>query len=211
VEALIEWLAVDLRPLPAGAVTRRLVVPTIVGVVVSVVMVWATLGYRPDMLQAVATAVFWVKLGYTLALAGLSLWALERLGRPATPAAERVIWLAAPVAVVGALCAAQLTPMAGDQRLSALMGTTALVCPWRILLFSAPPFLALLWAMRGLAPTSLRATGAVLGLCAGGFGAGAYALACTESTIPFLGAWYSLAILGLSLVGCMTAPWTLRW
>ena len=174
-------------------------------------MVGATLGYRPDMLLAMGAAMFWVKLAYTLALGGVSLWVLERLARPATAAAGRMLWLALPVVVLAALCAAQLASTSGKQRLSMLMGATAAVCPWRILLFSAPPFLALVWSMRRFAPTNLRVTGAVLGLCAGGLGAGAYALACTESTVLFLGAWYSLAILGVSLVGGVTAPWILRW
>jgi hypothetical protein len=54
-------------------------------------------------------------------------------------------------------------------------------------------------------------TGAVLGVCAGGLGAAAYALACTESAAPFLATWYNLAIVGVALIGYLAAPWALRW
>ena len=174
-------------------------------------MVAATLGFRPDFPDAIATPMFWVKLAYTLALGSLSLWSLERLARPATSAIDRFQWLAAPAGLVAILCAAQLDDAAPGERLSLLMGATAAVCPWRILLFSIPPFLALVWAIRGLAPANLRLTGALLGLCAGGLGAAAYALACTESTAPFLAAWYSLAMVGVSAIGFATAPKLLRW
>jgi hypothetical protein len=195
----------------SNTVGRRLAFSATVGALLSVAMVAEALGFRPDMPLAIRTAMFWVKLAYASALAGISLWALERLSRPATPASKRLLWLSLPVVVMASLCVMQLANRSGDQRLSMLMGATASVCPWRILLFSGPPFLALVWSMRGLAPTSLRRTGAVLGLCAGGLGAGAYALACTESTVLFLGAWYSLAILGVALVGWAIAPWILRW
>jgi len=91
------------------------------------------------------------------------------------------------------------------------MGDTAAVCPWRILAFSAPPFLALVSAVRGLAPTSPRVAGSVVGVCAGGLGAAAYALACPEAAAPFLATWYSLSIVGAALIGCLAAPWALRW
>lgn len=210
-EVLIARLTADLRPVARHAVGRRLVVRASIGVTASVALVVATLGLRPDFPGALATPMFWVKLGYTLALGLVSLWALERLSRPATPARRRMQWLAVPLVVVAGLGAWQLGEVAGDERLSVLMGATAAVCPWRILLFSVPPFLALVWAIRGLAPGNVRLAGAVLGLCAGGLGAAAYALACTESTAPFLAAWYTLAIAGVSAIGFATAPWVLRW
>jgi hypothetical protein len=211
VQALIEQLAADLRPAPRHAVARRLLAPAGASVIVSVVLVGATLGFRPDMATALATPVFWMKLTYALSLGLLSLWALERLSRPAAPAGRRALWLLAPVAMVAALCAWQLAETPKDETVSVLMGATAAVCPWRILAFSTPPFLGLIWSVRGLAPTHIRATGAVLGLCAGGLGAAAYALACAEATIPFLAAWYSLGILGVACIGFAAAPWALRW
>ncbi|HWD67595.1 MAG TPA: DUF1109 domain-containing protein [Caulobacteraceae bacterium] len=210
-ESLIERLAAQLRPTPRRAVARRLAGLAGAGVIVSVVLVGLTLGFRPDLPSALGTPMFWTKLAYTLALGGISIWALERLSRPATPARERMLWLLAPVGVVLALCTGQLAGAPGGDRMPLVMGDTAAVCPWRILTFSAPPFLALVWAVRGLAPTSPRVTGAVLGVCAGGLGAAAYALACTESAAPFLATWYNLAIVGVALIGYLAAPWALRW
>lgn len=174
-------------------------------------LVVLTLGLRPDLDQATQTAMFWTKLAYPLTLGGVAIWALERLSRPLTPAGRRVVWLVAPVALVLALCVGQLEQAPTARRLPLLMGGTAAVCPWRILVFSTPPFLALVWAVRGLAPTSIRFTGAILGVCAGGFGAAAYALSCTETTAPFLATWYSLGIIGVAAIGSLSAPWALRW
>ncbi len=210
-EVLIDQLAADLRPVPRRAVARRLAARASLGMIASVALVAATLGFRPDFPGALATPMFWVKLGYTLALGLVSLWALERLSRPATPARRRLRWLAVPVVLVVGLGVWHIGRAAGDQRLPVLVGATAALCPWRILAFSAPPFAALVPAVRGLAPCNIRLAGAVLGLCAGGLGAAAYALACTESGAPFLAAWYTLAIAGASAIGFLTAPWALRW
>ena len=210
-EALIERLARRLRPIPRGAVARRLTALAALGAAVSVVLVAATLGFRPDLASAVTTTMFWVKLCYTLALAGLSIWSLERLARPAATAWERLQWLALPVGAVLVLGAGQLAEAPASGRLALVLGSTAAVCPWRILAFSSPPFLALIWAVRGLAPDCPRLAGAIVGLGAGGLGAAAYALACTETAAPFLGIWYSSAIMGLALAGVIVAPLVLRW
>jgi hypothetical protein len=210
-DSLIERLAARLEPISRHAVARRLVVPAAAGILVSVILVGSTLGFRPDMSRALGTAMFWTKLGYTLALGALAVWALERLSRPETPARERVLWLLAPVAFVLLICGVQLALAPGEDRVALVMGSTAALCPWRILVFSAPPFIALTWAIRGLAPRSIRLAGAILGLCAGALGAAAYALACTEATAPFLATWYSLGIVGVAVVGSLTAPWSLRW
>jgi len=91
------------------------------------------------------------------------------------------------------------------------MGQSARVCPWRILFFALPPLAGLVWAMRGLAPTRLRQAGAAIGLAAGGAGAFIYALACTESTAPFLAIWYTLGMAACAALGWALGPLVLRW
>jgi hypothetical protein len=65
--------------------------------------------------------------------------------------------------------------------------------------------------MRGLAPTRLRETGAVIGLAAGGAGAFAYAWHCTETGAPFLAVWYTVGIALAALLGWLAGPRVLRW
>lgn len=211
VDALIEALVADARPLRGSPVARRLLAPLFLGELVSIILVGTTLGYRADLAQTLGAPIFWIKLGYVLALGVISLWGLERLARPAAPADDRLQWLLAPIATLLVICAAQLEPLSDGDAYRLMRGATAAVCPVRIVAFSTPPFLALIWAVRGLAPMRLRVTGALLGLSAGGFGAAAYALACGEPAVLFLAAWYGLGILTVSAIGWVVGPAALRW
>lgn len=211
-EALILRLSGDLAPAPRGAVARRLGLGLGAGALVSLGLVTAGLGLRPDMAQAMGGAMFWTKLAYVLALGGVAAWACERLARPAgAGAGRRIAWLLAPAAPVVALAAWRLADAPAAVRVPMLMGASAAVCPWTILAVSLPPLAGLFWAARGLAPTRLALTGLMLGLAAGGIGAGAYALHCPEATLPFLAVWYSLGIAACGLLGAVAGPRLLRW
>jgi hypothetical protein len=74
-----------------------------------------------------------------------------------------------------------------------------------------PAFVAVLWAMKGLAPTRLRLAGAGAGLLAGALGALVYTLHCPELAAPFLGVWYVLGILIPAAFGAVVGPRVLRW
>ena len=95
-----------------------------------------TLGLRPDMMQAMEERMFWVKFAYTLGLAGLAVWACERLARPAGQARGRLLWLIAPVAILGTVAAWQLAMAPAPMRMPMLMGGSSSVCPWCIVAFS---------------------------------------------------------------------------
>jgi hypothetical protein len=92
-----------------------------------------------------------------------------------------------------------------------IMGASAMLCPWRVLAAAAPTFVALIWALRGLAPTRPRLAGAAAGLAAGGVGAAAYALSCPETGAPFLAIWYSLGMILPCGIGLLLGPRLLRW
>lgn len=208
---LIGRLSQDLRPVARLAVARRLLIGVSAGAAVSALLTTLTLGLRPDMAQAVAERIFWVKFAYTLALAGLAVWGCERLARPAGTAGRRLPWILAPVLAVVAMAAWQLVQAPASDRMPMVMGGSFKACPWCIVAFSLPPLAGMVWALRGMAPTRLRLTGAVTGLAAGGAGAAAYALHCTESTMPFLAVWYSLGVVLSGAVGWLVAPRLLRW
>jgi hypothetical protein len=98
-----------------------------------------------------------------------------------------------------------------QDRAHLLLGTTAAVCPFLITLVAAPLFVAFVWALRGLAPTQLRSSGAALGFAAGSFGALAYSLHCPELTAPFIGVWYLLGTLIPTAIGATLGPRLMRW
>jgi hypothetical protein len=210
-DQLIDRLCADLQPVRPGAVARRLAAGVGVGVLVSALLMLVLLGPRPDMARASASAMFWIKAAYTFAFACVGLWAAERLARPAGAARRRTIWFVAPIAAVAVLALAQLAAAPAPMRGPMILGGSASVCPWFILLLSVPPLCGLVWAMRGLAPTRLRLAGVVAGLAAGGAGSFVYAVHCTESAAPFLAIWYTLGVLAAGLVGLLLGPLVLRW
>jgi len=210
-EPLIRRLSADLRPVSRSAVVRRLALGVGAGAVVSLALIAATLGLRPDMMHAASGAMFWIKLAYTLAVAVVAIWTCERLGRPAEDGSRRPLWLAVPVLAVGTLAAWQLLRAPEPMRMHMVMGGSAEVCPWLILASSLAPLIGLVWAVRGLAPTRLRLTGLMAGLAAGGAGATAYALHCDESAAPFLAIWYTLGVVAAGALGGLLGPRVLRW
>ncbi len=208
---LAQKLSANLVPVSPWQVPRRLVLGFGGGLLVSVALVLAVLGARPDMAQALHTAMFWVKLVYPLCLATIAGFAAERLARPAASAHARLVWLPLPfvLVLVVALTTFLLAPSAA--RDSMLMGHSARLCPFLVLACALPPLMGLVWAMRGLAPTRLSETGFVIGLAAGGAGAFAYAWHCNETGAPFLAVWYTLGIAVAALVGWILGPRLLRW
>lgn len=208
---MLDRLAADLAPVRRDAVERRLAVALFVGGLIALAGVAIGLGLRRDMVQASVTPMFWLKLGYTLTLAMVGAWATDRLSRPVGDARKRIAWGLLPIALIGAVAVWQLMAAPSAMRHGLMMGTSARFCPWLILLTAAPLFLALVWALRGLAPVRLRAAGAVAGLTAGATGASLYALHCPEAAAPFIAIWYTLGIAAAAIVGGVTGPQLLRW
>ena len=91
------------------------------------------------------------------------------------------------------------------------MGDSWRVCPFLILAISAPAYLAVVWALRGMAPTRLRLAGGAAGLLAGGVGATVYGLHCREMSPAFVVTWYSLGVASCVAIGALTGPRLLRW
>jgi hypothetical protein len=134
-----------------------------------------------------------------------------RLARPGAgiePAALAAALVPLAAATAGWL-AWRATPP--EARMNGLLGHSWALCPWFVLGLSLPALGAVLWALRGLAPTRPRAAGFAAGLLAGALGAGGYALACTELAISFVAAWYTLGMLMAGLLGAWLGPRLLRW
>jgi hypothetical protein len=210
-DPVVGQLVRNLRPTLRHSVTVRLTAGLASGTVISVLGVGLLLGYRPDMAVAMRTSMFWVKLAYALALGLLSIGVAECLTRPGVQAGGRARWLLLPLGLVVLVALVQLGSAPAGLRHSMVMGDSAARCPWWIIAFSAPPLGGLIAAARSLAPTRLRLAGASIGLAAGGFGAAAYALHCTETGGAFLAIWYSLGIGLATLAGALLGPRALRW
>jgi hypothetical protein len=209
-DELISRLSDDLRPVPRHALERRLWLALAIGLGVTCV---AGAFFLDAMGRPFGAAfggpMFWVKFGYTLAFGLLGLAAAPVLTRPD----GRIAWplVGAGLLVLLAMGFGTMTWMQQDWAMPVLMGSTAMVCPWLITLTGIPVLVALLAAMRGLAPRSPTLAGFAAGLVAGGFGAWAYAFYCGETGMMFMAVWYSLGIALTALLGAILGRLLLRW
>jgi hypothetical protein len=171
----------------------------------------ALYGVRATLAQDTALWMFWAKLAFVAAIAVAGLAAVLRLGRPGAALARLPLALAAPVAAMWLLAFAELALAAPGERAALVLGQTWQQCSFRIAILSLPAFAALLWAMRGFAPTRPALAGAAAGFCAGGVGALAYTLHCPELAAAFLATWYVLGVLLPAAAGAALGPRLLRW
>jgi hypothetical protein len=208
---LIATLALDATPTPPGAARLWLLGALGAGFVVALGAVLMTLGPRPDLGLALATGPFWMKWGLTIGTLAIALSLTLILARPEGKPGS-LIWVAAlPIALIALVGVAELAGTAADERMSSWLGVSALQCPIRIAAFAFPVWMALVWAMRRMAPTRLRLAGFVVGLAAGAAGATAYAVYCSEDSMSFVATWYVLGMLIPAAITALLGPRLLRW
>jgi hypothetical protein len=209
-DALVAELSRDLKPTSRGAVSGWLAAGLAAGAAVSAVILMTWLGLRP-LAPALASAAFWMKAAYALALT-LAGWLMTlRLARPEGRAGAAP-WLAvAALGVLGLTGAGQLLAADPGDHLRLLLGSSWNACPWRILALAIPIQAVLIAIMRRMAPTRLGLAGAATGLLAGGAAAAVYGLYCQETSAAFVAAWYSLGVALSVVVGGIAAQRLLRW
>lgn len=210
-DELIASLSADLPKVTAGAVARRIALGLGAGSLGSAVVMLAWLGLRPDLSQALATPMFWMKFSYAAATGLILAALLARLARPAA----RPGWLAAlalaPFAAVATTALVRFVQAPPETHRVLLMGHSSMICPLRILAIGLPLLAGAVWAVRGLAPTRLGLAGLVCGGCAGAIGAAIYAWACNETSAPFLAIWYTLGMALAAALGAAAGSRLLRW
>jgi hypothetical protein len=208
---LVAMLATGVEAVAPGAAMRRCAMALGWGVLGAAALMVVLLEVRHDLAAAVLLPMFWIKLAFVAGLVAASLLAVLRLSRPGL----RLAWvpgaLAAPVLAMWLLAGSVLMRADAPQRVQMFFGETWASCPFLVALLSAPAFVALLWAMRGLAPTRLRLAGAAAGFLSGAIGALVYSLHCPEMEAPFLGFWYLAGMLIPTAVGALLGPRLLRW
>jgi hypothetical protein len=207
---LIARLSENLAPTPKGQVGRLLLLGLVGGVAASTLLMWASLGLRPDLSVAMTGSAFWMKFSYVLAIGALGLWMVERQARAGAEARLPFMLLAVPVVALVLAAAAELSAPRADSA-ALIMGSSASVCAFLILMLALPIFAGLFLALRRLAPTRLTMAGAAAGLAAGGWSASIYSFHCTESTAPFIVIWYSLGMVLAAALGALLGRWVLRW
>jgi hypothetical protein len=210
-DELIADLTADLKPVAAGAPVRRILFGMGLGGAASAALMLVWLGPRPDLAQAMATSMFWMKFAYTLASFILLLFGLERLARPGGTL-KALAWASLiPFALVSSMALLRLMQAEPAMRQAMVMGQSSQVCPWRIVVLALPILAGAIWALRGLAPTRLPLAGLVAGACAGAMSAWIYSFHCDERTAAFTVVWYTGGVALVALLGALASRRLLRW
>ncbi|HWU54873.1 MAG TPA: DUF1109 domain-containing protein [Rhizomicrobium sp.] len=209
-DELIAELSGGLEPVKRGTVTRLLAGAVVLGLAGSVLVMLGILGLRYDFNTAITSFGMWTKLVYTFAIAIFSFWLVERAGRPGAQMTRPLLLLALPLLAIVLLSVLQMSAPQADMP-SLVLGHSSRVCAPLVLMTALPTLAATFWALKQLAPTRLRAAGAIAGLFAGGAGAFVYSFHCTEGAAPFIAIWYSLGILATTALGALLGPRLLRW
>jgi len=208
---LVSLLATGTDAVDARAPARRYIAAIAGGTVVATVLMVLWLDVRPTLARDATLPMFWVKELFCVALVAAGVFAVARLSRPGA-AVGRVGPLAgAPILAMWLLAVVVLAVAEPEDRTDLIRGVSWMECPYNIAVLSVPVFVAIVWAMRGFAPTHLRRAGAAAGFAAGAIGALAYTLHCPELDAPFLALWYVAGILIPTVVGAVVGPRLLRW
>jgi hypothetical protein len=209
-DELVRILAAD-SPRARISVSRRIWIAAAIGLALGAVLFALALGPRPDFVAALQDPRFDLKFAVMLAVAITCAGLLVRLARPGP---RRGSWAAALVlvpALIGAGIAYELKVFSASGWWTRLVGRNWLLCLISIPLLAAPALAALLYALRGGAPTSPALTGGVAGMVAGGLGGALYAAHCIDDSPLFVLAWYGSAMVAVAIVGALAGGKVLRW
>lgn len=208
---LVSMLATGAGAVAPHQAARRYATAVCLGAVGAALLMATLLGPRRDLAAAMMLPMFWAKAAFVTSFAAASLLAAWRLSRPGVSLAWVPGALGTPLLAIWALAAAVLLRADASQRTALFFGDTWNSCPFLIALLSTPVFVAVVWAMQGLAPTRLRLAGAAAGLLAGAVATMVYSVHCPEIGAPFIGFWYLLGMLIPTAAGTALGPRLLRW
>jgi len=208
---LVAMLSANVEPIERGLVARTISIAVTAGAVIALGLMLVGLGVRTDLTTTRAAIFLLLKIVFALAVVGVALRYLTRLARPGAQQGISPFTIAVPFAAIALLGAISMggAPSAHWNRM--ILGDQWLECLLSIPIIAIVPFAVTIWAVRRAAPTNLVRTGAVAGLIAGGVSAIAYALHCTDDSLPFVAVWYGGTIVLCTLAGAALGPRLLRW
>ena len=216
-DQLIRTLAADSahRARPVGFV---LMLALLAAAPVSLLMFFAALGVRPDVMTAMHNPFFDLKFAVTLALAIAAISVSLQLSRPEASLRGWGWLLLIPAAL---LAAGIVTEIMMPQRLLAipqrlpmmtrLVGSNFRVCLTAIPLISMPLLAAALVGLRHGAPTRPAVAGAIAGLLSAGLAATLYAAHCTDDSPLFVTTWYTISTALVAAIGALAGSRVLRF
>lgn len=207
---LINVLVTDRATTPLS-LRRTIVVALAIGAIFSGLAFLPFVGIRPDISQVALSWRFLAKVAVVSAIAGCAIGLTARLARPDGEFGH-FKWAPGLILLILALAVAiELIVVPSAQWEDRLFGLHWLFCLGLILLFSLPPLVGILIALRNAAPRNESRAGAIAGISAGGIGATVYVAHCPDDSPLFVAAWYCLAIGLISFVGLFAGRRLLKW
>lgn len=210
-DELIDVLSTNVEPVDPQRITRNLQIAIIAGLSLALVSGIAALGIRSDVRDPGAFGFLVLKVAFGVAVTILGSQYLLKHARPGGEMRSWIVLTGVPFVAVMALAGASLISAPVSHWDDMVMGGRWLECLLSIPVIAVAPFAVIMWAVRKAAPTNLTRTGALVGLVAGGLSAIAYALHCTDDSLPFVALWYGGTIVLCTLAGALTGPRLLRW
>jgi hypothetical protein len=208
---LIAMLANGTEAVDPRFVEKRFALALAIGLSGAGLLMIALLGVRHDLAQVIVTGRFWLKVSFPVAVLLAILSVTTRLSRPGRSAGPGWLFFGLVLAAFWLGGVATLAAAPPVLRLNLLLGDTWRVCTACVTMLSVPAFGAVFWALRGLAPTHQRQTGASAGLLAGAQGLLVYCFHCPETALPFWAVWYTLGMLVPMVLGAAFGKLLLRW
>ena len=208
---LVAFLSTNLEPVDRRLVVRALGLGLAAGIVAALGIAFVGLGVRPDLMTARALMFLLLKLAFTVGIVGVASVYLARTARPGGERKVPFFLVALPFLIIMVLAAISLGLAPSSHWDKMILGDEWLECLLSIPIIAIVPFAAAIWAVRKAAPTNLTRAGAFAGLIAGGVSAMAYALHCTDDSLPFVAVWYGGTIVLCTLAGAALGPRLLRW
>jgi hypothetical protein len=208
---LVEVLSACIDPADLRAIGRRIATAVAAGSVLAVAAILIGFGPRTGLSTVGAWTFLFLKIAFAAAIAGTAAIYLIRLSRPGGTLKYGTLVVILPFLVIVSLALLSLgsAPVSHWDRMVA--GDEWLECLVSIPIIAIVPFALTMWAVRQAAPTDLRRAGAFAGLVAGGISAVAYALHCSDDSLPFVAVWYGGTIVVCTLAGAALGPRLLRW
>ena len=207
---LIAALAADAQK-PSTSLGARVAIAMGAGALVSLALLVATFGFRPDISGAAQTLRFDFKFVVTLAFLLPSALLCLRLSRPEAGPASLLFWLAIPLVLLLGAVVVELSVVPRELWETRLFGTNWRHCLATIPLLAIAPLGALIAALREGAPRYPTLTGALAGAAAAGIAATIYASSCPDDSPLFVASWYPIATVIVVAAGALAGRRFLQW
>jgi hypothetical protein len=209
-DQLIRTLAADNenRARPVGL---ALMLALIAAAPVSLLIFFAELGVRPDVMTAMHNPFFDLKFAVTLALAISAIAVSLHLSRPETSLRGFGWWLLIPAGILVAGISGEMMMPQRAPMMTRLVGSNSKACMAAIPAMSLPLLAGALYGLRQGAPARPAIAGAVAGMMSAGLAATLYASHCTDDSPLFVATWYTIATAIVATVGALAGRRLLRY